>query len=211
MSQRNQIILLVALGLAVVGILVFQLTRKPVSSPVPVDSSGKSSKTSAAPASTGANNAATGKPAAGKPSTSAKSAASSKNAAAKKGAEEDVQIKKADVNIDELLAGIKEVDFDYEQNRLPRDPLAPLVGKLAHKKDENGEEQPAAPATAVQVMNKIVSGILWDERRPLAVVDNEVVYPGYVYADGITVESIDRDRVTFKVGDSLIQNPLKEF
>jgi hypothetical protein len=60
-------------------------------------------------------------------------------------------------------------------------------------------------------MNKVVSGIVWDERHSLAVVDNEVVYPGYVYADGVTVESIERDRVVFKVGDSLIQNPLKEF
>jgi hypothetical protein len=110
-----------------------------------------------------------------------------------------------------LLANIKEVDFDYETERLPRDPMAPLVGTLTRKAPEGTEEQPAAPPTAVQVMNKVVSGIVWDERHPLAVVDNEVVCPGYVYADGVTVESIERDRVVFKVGDSLIQNPLKEF
>jgi hypothetical protein len=89
--------------------------------------------------------------------------------------------------------------------------MAPLVGSLTRKAPESTEEQPAAPPTAVQVMNKVVSGIVWDERHPLSVVDNEVVYPGYVYADGVTVESIERDRVVFKVGDSLIQNPLKEF
>jgi hypothetical protein len=85
------------------------------------------------------------------------------------------------------------------------------VGTLTRKEGEGVEKAPLAPATAVQVMNKVVSGIVWDERRPLAVVDNEVVYAGYAYADGTTVESIERDRVIFKVGDSLIQNPLKEF
>ena len=194
MSQRTQVIVLAILGIVVVGVLVFQMTRKPPGPPIPQGGASK-----AAAAKTG--------DAAAKKTVAGKTAA----AAGKTEADDAVQIKKADVNIDDLLSGIKEVDFDYEQSRLPRDPMAPLVGTLTRRKDGGEAETAAAPATAVGVMSKVVSGILWDGRRPLAVVDNEVVYPGYIYADGATVESIERDNVTFKVGDSLIQNPLKEF
>jgi len=198
MSKRTQMIVLVALGVVVVAVVVFQIMRAAPAPPVTPAVAGKT----AAVAKTGAPAGA------GKTTSAAKTASES---AGKEPASDATQIKKADVNIDELLAGIKEVDFDYEQNRLPRDPMAPLVGTLTRKEGEGEEKSPLAPATAVQVMNKVVSGIVWDERRPLAVVDNEVVYAGYVYADGTTVESIERDRVIFKVGDSLIQNPLKEF
>ena len=201
MNQKKQIIILVALCIVVVGVLVFQFTR---GSGTPAAGAGKNAAAKADQA------------AANKSGASASKAAPAKAAAAEPAPEagtqdETVQIKKADVNIDDLLSGIKEVDFDYDQNRLPRDPMAPLVGTLTRKNEGAENTEAATPATPVQVMNKIVSGILWDARRPLAVVDNEVVYPGYVYADGVVVESIDRDHVTFKVGDSLIQNPLKEF
>ena len=200
MSQRTQIVILAILGIVVVVVLVFQLTRKTSGGPA---GSGKAAVTAKA-GHTGAKADATAKKAVGKaaPASAKTSAAANDDA---------VQIKKADVNIDDLLSGIREVDFDYDQNRLPRDPMAPLVGTLTRKKQEGEAEQAVAPATPVQVMNKVVSGILWDARRPLAVVDNEVVYPGYVYSDGVLVESIERNHVTFKVGDSLIQNPLKEF
>lgn len=197
MSKRNQIIVLAALGIVAVAVVMFQILR-PVPAPPATPTAGKT----AAAAKTGAPAGA------GNTTPAAKTASGSEGKEPAPGA---MQIKKADVNIDELLAGIKEVDFDYEQNRLPRDPMAALVGTLTRKEGEGAEKAPLAPATAVQVMNKVVSGIVWDERRPLAVVDNEVVYAGYVYADGTTVESIERDRVIFKVGDSLIQNPLKEF
>lgn len=201
MNQKKQIIILVALCIVVVGVLVFQFTR---GSGTPSAGAGKgdaAAKTAQSGAGKGAAAAKTAPPKTAAPQPSGESGQ----------VDESVQIKKADVNIDDLLSGIKEVDFDYDQNRLPRDPMAPLVGTLTRKKEGAETAEAAAPATPVQVMNKIVSGIVWDARRPLAVVDNEVVYPGYVYADGVVVESIDRDHVTFKVGDSLIQNPLKEF
>jgi len=200
MNQRTQIIVLVILCIAVVGVLMFQFTR---GSGTPSAGAGKDAA------------AKTAQPGAAK-ETAVATQTPSKVAAPEPAPEgnqtdESVQIKKADVKIDDLLSGIKEVDFDYDQNRLPRDPMAPLVGTLTRKKEGAENAEAPAPATPVQVMNKIVSGIVWDAHRPLAVVDNEVVYPGYVYSDGVVVESIDRDHVTFKVGDSLIQNPLKEF
>ena len=198
MSKKTQIIALAVMGAVLVAVLGYQLTRKEPSPPVAaktasqVQGASKTGTTAPTPAAAHAAKTASPSPASAAPSSK-------------------TQIKKVDVNIDELLANIKEVDFDYERERLPRDPMAPLVGTLTAKQGEGKEERPSAPPTAVQVMNKVVSGILWDERHPLAVVDNEVVHPGYVYADGVTVESIERDRVIFKVGDSLIQNPLKEF
>jgi len=116
----------------------------------------------------------------------------------------------AEIDIDALLASIQEVDFDYEKDRVPRDVMAPLVGKVAVRTDEEGSGAPVAPATLGKVMSKIVSGIVWDESFPVAVVDNEVVEPGYEYADGTIVESIEEDHVVFRVGESLIQVELKE-
>ena len=201
MSQKTQIAILVIVGVLLAGVIVYQLVRK---EPPPPSVDGTVAKTQGAAKAQGAAKTGTVPP-------SPTGAATKGESASAPASSPQTQIRKVDVNIDELLANIKEVDFDYEKERLPRDPMAPLVGSLTRKAPEGIEEQPAAPPTAVQVMNKVVSGIVWDERHSLAVVDNEVVYPGYVYADGVTVESIERDRVVFKVGDSLIQNPLKEF
>jgi len=120
-------------------------------------------------------------------------------------------MQKAEVNIDELLMGIKEVDFDYARDRMPRDPLAPLVGTVSKKSaSEATGDLSTIPPSILQVMNKVVTGIIWDKTRPLAVVDNEVIFPGYEYPDGTVVYKIDKESVTFKVGDSEIQVELKE-
>jgi hypothetical protein len=183
-AQQKKVIVVVALLVMLVGVLIFQFARKAPGPPAiqnpPVTKAG------------------------GAPAPAGKVAAP---AEAPK-----TQIKKTDINIDSLLAGIREVDFDYDKERMPRDPMAPLVGTLTKTRggEEPGKEQPVAPATAVQVMSKVVSGIVWDAKRPIAVVDNEVVYPGYEYPDGTVVASIERNQVVFKVGDSLIQVPLKE-
>ena len=198
MSKKTQFIMLAVMGVVLVAVVVYQLTREAPPPPA-------AGKTASQPQGASKTGTTTSTPAAAHAAKTASPSAPAATPASQ------TQIKKVDVNIDDLLANIKEVDFDYGGERLPRDPMAPLVGTLTAKQGQDTEERPTAPATAVQVMNKIVSGILWDQRHPLAVVDNEVVYPGYVYADGASVESIERDRVVFKVGDSLIQNPLKEF
>lgn len=198
MSQRNQIIIVVVLGIVLVGVLTFQFTRKPPSAPA--------ASKGAAPA---ASQAAGGKsptspaPAAATPPPAAPTAAGA-------GEVTVTTIKQTDVDIDSLLAGIKEVDFDYDQNRQSRDPMAALVGKVANMLAQNQEATPVTPATVGQVLNKTVSGIVWDQKYPVAIVDDDVVYPGYEYADGTVVSSIERDRVVFKVGDSPIEVKLKE-
>lgn len=183
-SQRNQIILAVVLAIALAGVLYYQFGRGAPSS------STKSSKSTTA-------NASTGK-AASKP-------------AAKSEAAEGEAAPVAEVDIYALLASIKEVDFDYTKERVARDVMAPLINKVAVRTaDEIAAAATIAPATLGKVMSKVVSGIVWDESYPVAVVDNEVVEPGYEYADGTAVESIQEDYVVFRVGESLIQVELKE-
>lgn len=190
-EQKKQLIVVGVLGVVLVGVLLYQFTR-PMTPPVDTKSVAPAT---AAPAGGGGGTAApAGNPAAtpGQPAVK-------------------TELKSTKVNIDELLSNIKEVDFDYDHDKMPRDPLTPLVGKMAKLKAKEGEEgKPIAPATTIEVMNKAVTGILWDARRPLAVVDDEVVSPGYEYQNGAVVDSITRDRVIFKVGDSLIEVPLKE-
>ncbi|NIA14464.1 MAG: hypothetical protein GWP08_10305 [Nitrospiraceae bacterium] len=121
------------------------------------------------------------------------------------------QLRETDVDIRAMQASIKEVDFDYDRERQARDPLTPLVGALARRTDDQAvPDETVPPAILGEVLSKTVSGIVWDARRPVAVVDNEVVYPGYQYPDGTSVAAIEPGKVVFKVGDSLIQVELEE-
>lgn len=111
------------------------------------------------------------------------------------------------INVDDLLASIKGVDFNYDENRLSRNPMMPLVGFT---------EQPAVPGggkpgdTGVRdqglikalqnAKNMKVTGIMWDEKEPLAVVNDTVVGPGYDFGGEIVVESITRSAVVLKIG-----------
>lgn len=190
-QQRKQVIVFTVLAVVLVAVLVYQFK-------------GGSPKPS--PAASTATTAAAGTAA------TAPSGATSAAPAATTGTQKPESVmKKAEVNIDELLTGIKEVDFDYDGERTARDPLAPLIGTASKKGEEEKvpDKETLSPAIS-HVMSKVITGILWDKVRPLAVVDNEVVYPGYEYPDGVRVERVEKTAVIFKVGDSEIQVELKE-
>jgi len=179
MSQLTKIILAAVLGLALVGVVLYQITRDPMGE--------KQRARTGTPAASNSVSSDAGEPITG-------------------------ELKESDVDVDALLAGIREVDFDYDRERMPRDPLTPLVGTVTRLRDE-GDRPPdevVPPAILSQVLSKTISGIVWDKRYPIAVVDNEVVHPGYEYADGTVVESIQMDRIVFRVGDSLIHVELEE-
>ncbi|HUW60196.1 MAG TPA: hypothetical protein VMZ06_04245 [Candidatus Bathyarchaeia archaeon] len=182
-SQRRQIIIMAVMGVVLVGVLFYQFVIKGVTAP------------------------ATAGPSATAPASTAGAPAAAPSAAPAAGA---APAETAEIDIDALLASIQEVDFDYEKDRVARDVMAPLVGKVAVRTDKEGTGAPVAPATLGKVMSKMVSGIVWDESFPVAVVDNEVVEPGYEYADGTVVVAIEEDHVVFRVGESLIQVELKE-
>ena len=104
---------------------------------------------------------------------------------------------KVDVDLDQLLQEIKVVDFDYAKEHTDRDPTLPLVG------DSMALRVRAARLAATQdtddlimaASRKVVTGIMWDVNRPLAVVDNEVVTVGFEFEDTIVVKAIERDHV----------------
>ena len=117
------------------------------------------------------------------------------------------RLETVDVDIDELLKEIEVVTFDYATERIDRDPMAPLVGRVYRA----GEPTPPGPTPPrMVVLRKNVTGIIWDEYDPVAVVDDEVVSLGHTYPDGTQVYAIERGRVVFKVGDSLIPVEMKE-
>ena len=121
-------------------------------------------------------------------------------------------LKKDEVNLDILLGDVEVVNFDYALSRIERNPMTPLIAQIYPQRDGQGRdlggtiEEPGIPF----VLRKKVTGIIYDEYNPMAVVDDEVVSLGKTYPSGIQVYSIERDRVVFKLGDALIPVEIEE-
>jgi len=176
-EQRKQAIMLAVLGVALAGVLVWQLRGGGSEGKQPTRRSESSRKASEA----------TG----------------------------ELAIRMADVNIEELVARVRErvyVDFAYEEHRLPRDPMRPLVGDAAAGPmlPQIGEKI-SREAVIKAVQDKVVSGIVWDERDPCAIIDNEVVFRGQQFPLGIVLVDIQPDHVTFQRGDVVVSVGLKEW
>ena len=103
-----------------------------------------------------------------------------------------------DIDIDALLAGVEEVDFDYESAKVARPPMMPLAGRVL-----GNVVRPQQP-----IIDKVVTGIVWGPLNPVAIIDGLVVGVGYIYPkkderDPLTqVLSIERNRVWFKIGQA---------
>jgi hypothetical protein len=123
-------------------------------------------------------------------------------------------IASANVDVDALLARVKEVDFNYDDERLAVDPFRPLVGPLAPARlqgAEIGETAVGSRDVNYVLRNMRVTGIMWNQFRPLAVVNDEVVHPGYVFEEtGVMVETIENNRVMVRLGDALVPIELEE-
>lgn len=181
--EQKKLAAMVVLFIVAIGVVVYQLMFAGGPAVTPAAKSGAA----AAP----------------KPGTPAAAAAAV--AAAASG---PTRLTEANVNIDELLAGVEDVKFDYETMRIDRDPLTALVGgPLKLELPANG----TVPIGGIgSIMQKKITGIVFDEYSPMAVVDDEVVGVGHVYPNGIKVYAIERNRVTFQLGDSLIPVDMKE-
>jgi hypothetical protein len=144
----------------------------------------------------------------------AASASTGGGPASPKRAGDDVasQFDVADVDIDRLLQNIQDVDFQYNLERLSRDPMSPLIGLQARGEAPGvGQPQIGADERLLHLARlKAISGIVWDDRNPFAVIDNEVVTQGYVYPDGILLDEIHPDYVVFRVNDARVEVELKE-
>jgi hypothetical protein len=109
--------------------------------------------------------------------------------------------------LEALLAGIKQVTFNYPVNP-GRDPMIPLLRDTIGP--GLGEFTPLGQYVLSDPRNKVVSAIIGSGGQRYAVVDEDVVFPGYVYPDGVRVEAIHPKYVTFNFDDKRVDVPLKE-
>lgn len=137
------------------------------------------------------------------------------------------QFQKAAVDIDQLIASVKEIAFDYDTERMPTNPMTPLVGPAAHKALVSGAPAGETPGVSLAggsdsqtVLRTFrVTGILYDKRDPMAVVSypvrgqltSEVVTRGYAFPDlDIKVLDIEQERVILSVNGAQVSLQLEE-
>jgi len=128
------------------------------------------------------------------------------------------QFREVDIDVEALVEQAREVEFNYEQSQLPRDPMKPLVGPDSFQDVAvgPGDEAPTPRLGEARAaaMRKAVTGIVWDETNPIAVIvsgnEQDVVSEGYEFPLGIVVERIEPDRVVLRVENSLIPITLEE-
>lgn len=207
-KQRRNVIILILLGLVTAVVVYRQVFRESEQDRIYRENQAKSqSDPAAVPGAAATSDAA---PAAG-PAT---------GAAAPQGS----AFQRADVDIDELIAGIKEVDFDYDEVAADVNPMTPLVGPFAPQRlasTESGAQEAVAQRPDIQALirNLRVTGIMWDQYDPMAVVRfpvqgemiSEVVTRGFEFPDmGVTVHDIETDRVTLNVNGMLVPIELEE-
>lgn len=151
-------------------------------------------------------------------SGSKKTSGSTGKAAAAKKAGEPVELLKADIDVKALVESVQPVDFNYNDARIERDVMRPLVGAdmvvgnpaelLRDPNQSNDDLRRQIYVNAIR--EKVVSGIVYDEDRPCAVVDNEIVFRGTELPLGITVVDIGSNYVVFRGGDVELPVGLKE-
>ncbi|MCC6152464.1 MAG: hypothetical protein IT367_01830 [Candidatus Hydrogenedentes bacterium] len=136
------------------------------------------------------------------------------------------QFQKAAVDVNQLIASIQEITFDYDTDRMQVNPMTPLVGPSAHQvlaSTTPGSEAPGtfAPGGDSQTILRTfrVTGILWDKRDPMAVVaypmkgqlTSEVVTRGFEFPDlGIKVIDIEQERVILDANGTQVSLQLEE-
>lgn len=195
MNQENkkQVIIAGALGVVLVIVLVYQFLIAGGPAPPP-KAAGNGTKTAqTTPAAKGAK-------------TTEK--ASEKEDEKSASAEGPTRLKKVNVDLDALIQSLNVVTFVYDNERISRNPMTPLVGRIIAPTEQ------AADGTSIinegTIRNKSVSGIIYNEFNPVAIIDDEVITEGHQYPDGVVVTQIEPKRVWFKWRDSLIPVELKE-
>jgi len=143
------------------------------------------------------------------------------------------QFQRASVDVDQLIASIQEIGFNYDTERPPADPMTPLVGPTAPSAlaTTGGSGDASAPGTApmtafagggdAQAVLRTfrVTGIVWDKHDPMAVVTypvkgslaTEVITRGFKFPDlGIVVNDIESERVVLNANGTLVSLQLEE-
>lgn len=193
-QNKKQIILAAFLGVVLVAVLVkqFVLTGPPT-----------------APA--GAGGRAT-------PAATSGTATGGRAPAARQGG--GTALQKVEVDLNALIESVEVEPMDYAKVRISRNPMSPLVGMVTPLSGNAARQgggpndpigQPATPKVSlVDTYAMRVTGIVWDTRNPVAILDNEIVSVGHVFPNGTQVYAIEPTRVVLKAGDALIPIEMKE-
>lgn len=192
MNQENkkQVYIAGGLGVVLVAVLIYQFLI--AGGPAPPPKAPAPSQTTTAQAA---------------PTGGGGSAAKATGAAAAT-AEGPARLRKVDINLDALIESLNVVTFVYDNEKINRNPMTPLVGRiLAPTGPDTKDDQVTSPGI---IRSKSVSGIIYNESNPVAIVDDEVITEGYQYPDGVVVTQIEPKRVWFQWRDTLIPVELKE-
>jgi len=183
-QKKKQFIIIGALGAVLAGVLVYQLVLAGDPPPGSTPSSGEKTQTASG------------------------DKASGDNRPAPRGASPVNLLKATEINIEELTQSVEVQPLDYSAVRIARNPMAPLVGITSAPPPSPGEgESQVVP----DVGRREVTGIIWDEVNPVAIIDNMVVPEGYKFADGLVVQVIEPTRVLLFDGVKLRPLEMKEF
>ena len=111
------------------------------------------------------------------------------------------------VDINELFASIQEVSFRYAEEQIPRDPMLPVSGaQIGVLGGANGGISMADEPVVYVAQRLEVTGIIWDEDAPVAVINDgsvdNIVEVGFTYPNynnRLRVKSIGEDHVVVEV------------
>lgn len=73
-----------------------------------------------------------------------------------------------------------------------RDPFVDLVDKDGKIKSR---EELVRPTEKILPLNILLKGIIWDEKRPLAIINNKVYAEGAKIFEGLILEKINKDSI----------------
>ncbi|GMW02567.1 MAG: hypothetical protein AMXMBFR84_37030 [Candidatus Hydrogenedentota bacterium] len=206
-SQTPKYVALGVLGVAALGILGYQMMNMMPAAPPPPPADANAASAEATPGAPASTAPAAGSPAAGSP------------------AAQTVQsrFQRSNVNLDELIAKIQDIDFDYDVDKVDVDPFRPLVGPMAPAQFavQTGTSGPGLGAMELFLRSVSVTGIIMNPNRPLAVVNyrdmatnqdaSEVAYIGFMFPNtGVYVEDIKPERIVLRANDIAVPIELKE-
>lgn len=126
----------------------------------------------------------------------------------------DTEFIEVDFDVAELVKSLEEVKFRYSEVRESRNPMTPLIGSAQFGTVGEGEMPPiiaSLPQSEREAIGNIiyeanrkqVVGIVWDERKPIAIIHDRtgdtVVVVGDRFEGGIVVKAITLDSVILTV------------
>ncbi len=192
MNQQRQIIIAVILFVVLAGVLIYQFVIAKPKPPTQPSQRGSSTSVTGTQRTTGVGTS------------------SSTNLSQEIKPNIDELEENVDAIIENLLAGIQVVQFNFQEIVPPRNPMTPLVGLMPRTMFEFETPMPSTEVAPGQVLNKKISAIIWDEFQPLAIIDDKLVPEGYTFPDGVQVYKIESNKVVLKLEDTFFPVKLKE-